>query len=248
MAGRSRSGRGSPPPCSPAAAPRRATTRAPAEPVIMGMSDEVLATDPASGYDPGSWLVFNNVFQSLLSFPEGGTDPQPEAAEQCGFKDTPARLHLHAARRPEVQQRPSADLEDVKYSFDRTLRINDGDGPAVMLATIDNIETPDDRTVVFKLKTPDATFPQKIASGAGSIVDHREYPPKGSAPTTRPSAPASTSWTPSQRRRPTSPSTRTTRAPPRPEHRHDHEVLPRRPAAAEGGRRRRRRRPRLPRA
>ena len=46
----------------------------------MGMSDEVLATDPASGYDPGSWLLFNNVFQSLLSFPKGGTTPQPEAA------------------------------------------------------------------------------------------------------------------------------------------------------------------------
>ena len=41
----------------------------------MGMSDDVLATDPASGYDPGSWLLFNNVFQSLLSFPKGGIDP-----------------------------------------------------------------------------------------------------------------------------------------------------------------------------
>ena len=45
--------------------------------VVMGMSDDVLATDPASGYDPGSWLLFNNVFQSLLSFPEGATEPQP---------------------------------------------------------------------------------------------------------------------------------------------------------------------------
>ena len=41
----------------------------------MGMSEEVRATDPASGYDPGSWLLFNNVFQSLMSFPKGGTDP-----------------------------------------------------------------------------------------------------------------------------------------------------------------------------
>src|SRR3954471_10768326 len=36
--------------------------------VVVGMSDDVLATDPASGYDPDSWLLFNNVFQSLLSF------------------------------------------------------------------------------------------------------------------------------------------------------------------------------------
>ncbi len=30
--------------------------------------------------------------------------------------------------------------------------------------------------MVFHLKRPDATFPQKVASGAGSIVDHRVYP------------------------------------------------------------------------
>src|SRR5919108_4376707 len=61
--------------------------------VVMGMSDDVLATDPASGYDPGSWLLFNNVFQSLLSFPKGATEPQPEAAEQCAFSDTRATVY-----------------------------------------------------------------------------------------------------------------------------------------------------------
>ncbi|MGK5643224.1 ABC transporter substrate-binding protein, partial [Streptomyces sp. URMC 126] len=49
------------------------------ERIVMGITDEVMAVDPASGYDPGSWLVFNNVFQSLLSFPKSGTEPQPEA-------------------------------------------------------------------------------------------------------------------------------------------------------------------------
>src|SRR3954468_8592089 len=61
--------------------------------VVMGMSDDVLATDPASGYDPGSWLLFNNVFQSLLSFPKGGTEPQPEAAKACGFTDTSTKVY-----------------------------------------------------------------------------------------------------------------------------------------------------------
>ncbi len=74
--------------------------------VVMGMSDDVLATDPASGYDPGSWLLFNNVFQSLLSFPKGGTEPEPEAAKECGFTDTQDQgLQVHPAGRPEVQQR-----------------------------------------------------------------------------------------------------------------------------------------------
>ena len=41
------------------------------------------------------------------------------------------------------------------------------------------METPDEKTVVFRLNTADATFPSKIASGAGAIVDHREYDANG---------------------------------------------------------------------
>nr|WP_318153630.1 ABC transporter substrate-binding protein [Streptomyces chumphonensis] len=145
--------------------------------IVMGMTDDVLATDPASGYDPGSWLVFNNVFQSLLSFPKGGTQPQPEAAEKCEFQDGESKV-FSCTLQDGLTFSNGNDLtsKDVKHSFDRTLRIDDADGPAVMLQSIDRIETPDDLTVVFHLNTSDATFPQKIASGAGSIVDHREYP------------------------------------------------------------------------
>ncbi|WP_461026675.1 ABC transporter substrate-binding protein [Streptomyces sparsus] len=145
--------------------------------ITMGMTDRVLSTDPASGYDPGSWLVFNNVFQSLLSFPKGGSEPQPEAAKKCGFTDGRSKV-FSCTLKSGLRFSNGNDLtaKDVKHSFDRTLEINDEDGPAVLLQSIDSIETPDERTVVFRLNTSDATFPQKIASGAGSIVDHREYP------------------------------------------------------------------------
>ncbi|MDB1089029.1 ABC transporter substrate-binding protein [Streptomyces sp. ACA25] len=147
-------------------------------PIVMGMTDEVSSLDPASGYDPGSWLVFNNVFQSLLSFPNGGTEPQPEAAEECAFTDESSRRFACTLREGlEFSNGNPLTSEDVKFSFERSLRIDDEHGPAaVMLSTIEEIETPDDRTVVFHLSQPDATFPQKIASGAGAIVDHREYP------------------------------------------------------------------------
>jgi peptide/nickel transport system substrate-binding protein len=147
------------------------------QPVVMGMSDEVLATDPASGYDPGSWLVFNNVFQSLLSFPRGETTPQPEAAKECHFTDDRSQVYSCTLRAGlTFSNGHKLTSKDVKFSFDRTLRINDPNGPAVLLESIGDIETPSSRTVVFHLKRPDATFPQKIASGAGSIVDHRVYP------------------------------------------------------------------------
>ncbi|MFD9072240.1 ABC transporter substrate-binding protein [Streptomyces lasiicapitis] len=145
--------------------------------VVVGMSDDVLATDPAAGYDPGSWLLFNNVFQSLLSFPKGATEPEPEAARKCGFTDQQTKVFTCTLRDGlKFSNGNELTSKDVKYSFDRVLKINDDAGPAPMFAMLDKVETPDAKTVVFKLKSPDATFPSKIASGAGSIVDHREYP------------------------------------------------------------------------
>ncbi|MFF1441747.1 ABC transporter substrate-binding protein [Streptomyces sp. NPDC058295] len=144
--------------------------------VVLGMSDDVLATDPASGYDPGSWLLFNNVFQSLLSFPKGGTEPEPDAARECSFTDT--RTQVYTCTLKDGLKFSNGDAltsEDVKFSFDRMLKIDDDAGPAIMFPMLDKVETPDAKTVVFRLKVPDATFPSKIASGAGSIVDHEEY-------------------------------------------------------------------------
>ncbi|MCL6669378.1 MULTISPECIES: ABC transporter substrate-binding protein [Streptomyces] len=144
--------------------------------VVMGMSDDVLATDPASGYDPGSWLLFNNVFQSLLAFPNGGTEPVPEAAKSCDFADTATKVYRCTLKDGlKFSNGDSLTSEDVKFSFDRMLKINDDAGPAIMFPMLGRIDTPDAKTVVFHLKEPDATFPSKIASGAGSIVDHNAY-------------------------------------------------------------------------
>ena len=148
--------------------------------IVMGMSDDVLATDPASGYDPGSWLLFNNVFQSLLSFPDGGTEPEPEAAKSCGFTDTSTKVYRCTLKDGlKFSNGDPLTSEDVKFSFDRMLKINDAAGPAIMFPMLDKVEAPDAKTVVFRLKVPDATFPSKIASGAGSIVDHSQYDAKG---------------------------------------------------------------------
>ncbi|MFF1509468.1 ABC transporter substrate-binding protein [Streptomyces sp. NPDC058326] len=144
--------------------------------VRVGMSDEILNADPAAGYDPGSWLLFNNVFQSLLAFPKGGSEPEPDAADRCGFSAGSTVYTCTLRDGLTFSNGNKLTSKDVKYSFERALKIADPAGPAPLLSTIDKIDTPDERTVVFRLKVPDATFPSKIASGAGSIVDHREYP------------------------------------------------------------------------
>ncbi|MFF2326140.1 MULTISPECIES: ABC transporter substrate-binding protein [unclassified Streptomyces] len=144
--------------------------------MVVGMSDDILATDPAAGYDPGSWLLFNNVFQSLLSFPPGASTPVPEAAEECHFSNGGKTYTCTLRDGLKFSNNNSLTSADVKHSFDRAIKINDPAGPAPLLSTIGSIDTPDKKTVIFHLKVPDATFPSKIASGAGSIVDSHVYP------------------------------------------------------------------------
>nr|WP_240929871.1 ABC transporter substrate-binding protein [Streptomyces coryli] len=65
---------------------------------------------------------------------------------------------------------------DVVFSFRRTLRIKSPTGPASLLANLRSVEARGD-TVTFKLRTPDATWPYKIAGGAGAIVSREHYEP-----------------------------------------------------------------------
>ncbi|MFE4654990.1 ABC transporter substrate-binding protein [Streptomyces sp. NPDC056707] len=143
--------------------------------IVMGISDNVVVTDPASGYDPGSWLVFNNVFQSLLSFQTGYSEPQPEAAKKCTFLTSRTTYRCTLRDNLTFSNGNALTSEDVKFSFDRTMKIDDPSGPAPLLSSIEDITTPDAMTIIFHLKAPDMAFPGKIASGGGSIVDHRTY-------------------------------------------------------------------------
>ncbi|NGN66072.1 ABC transporter substrate-binding protein [Streptomyces sp. A7024] len=147
------------------------------ESIVMGTTDEVGSLDPAGGYNVGSWMIFNNTFQTLMSYQHGATEPGPEAAQECGFEDTESTVYRCKLRSGlKFSNGNSLTSKDVAHSFNRTLRINSPNGPAYLLASIKKIQTPDARTVIFRLKAPDATFPAKIASNAAVIVDHREYP------------------------------------------------------------------------
>ncbi|MDT0442929.1 ABC transporter substrate-binding protein [Streptomyces johnsoniae] len=147
------------------------------ERVVVGTTEEIAAVDPAAGGGPGSAVLLDNVFQSLLAFPPGRTEPQPDAAEKCGFTDRVSR-RFTCTLRDDLTFTSGERLTAaaVKFSFDRTLRIDAPGGPAALLSSIDRIETPDEETVTFHLGRPDATFPQKIASAVGAIVDPGAYP------------------------------------------------------------------------
>ncbi|MEU5719194.1 ABC transporter substrate-binding protein [Streptomyces sp. NPDC020403] len=145
-------------------------------PVTVGTSDEVTSLDPAGAYDAGSWAIYSNLYQSLLTFKAGAIVPEPDAAERCGFVGQKLQTYRCTLRDDlTFSNGKKITAGDVKYSFERMLRIKADAGPSVLFPSLDTIVA-EGRTITFNLSSRDATFPQKLATGAGSIVDPARYP------------------------------------------------------------------------
>ncbi|MDH6130851.1 peptide/nickel transport system substrate-binding protein [Kitasatospora sp. MAA4] len=145
--------------------------------ITMGTANVTSVLDPAGAYDRGSWLILNNTFQSLLSFPVGATSPLPDAAQSCQFTGSDAMTYQCAMRSGlTFSNGDPLTAQDVVFSVNRMKTIKDAGGPSVLFDTIKSVEAPSDSEVVFHLTQPDAVLPDKLASAAGSIVDHKVFP------------------------------------------------------------------------
>jgi peptide/nickel transport system substrate-binding protein len=144
--------------------------------LILGTTDQPVSYDPAGSYDLPSYNVIFNVYQNLLQIPPGSNKPEPEAAESCDFTDNSGQV-FECTLKSGLKFSDGSDFtsEDVKTSFDRNLKIADPQGAASLYLNLKNIETPDDQTVVFNLKAPDATWPFLLTSG-GAAIAPAEYP------------------------------------------------------------------------
>ncbi|MDJ0382844.1 ABC transporter substrate-binding protein [Streptomyces sp. G-G2] len=146
--------------------------------IAVGTTDSVSSLDPAGAYDAGSWALFSNVYQSLLTIKPGSDVPVPDAATSCKFIG--AKLTTYQCElRTDVKFSNGRQItaEDVKFSFDRIKAINSDQGPAPLFNTLESVKA-EGKTVTFNLSARDATFPFKIATGAAAIVDKDKYPAK----------------------------------------------------------------------
>ncbi|MFF0216694.1 ABC transporter substrate-binding protein [Streptomyces vinaceus] len=144
--------------------------------IVVGTTSAPSTLDPAAAWD-GSWELYRNVYQTLLAFPTGSTKPQPDAAQSCEFTDSGNESFRCVLKKGlKFSDGEPLDAKAVKHSLDRIRTINSKTGPKDLFGSLDKIETPDALTVVFHLKTPDATFPFVLGSPAASLVAPKDYP------------------------------------------------------------------------
>ncbi|WP_430295628.1 ABC transporter substrate-binding protein [Sinomonas sp. B1-1] len=145
-------------------------------PITVGTTDKVTFLDPAGSYDNGSFLVMNQIFPFLLNSKPGSAEPQPDIAESASFT-SPKEYTVKLKSGLKWANGDTLDSADVKFSFDRQVKINDPNGPASLLENLESTEAKDATTVVFHLKLEnDQTFPQVLTGPVGPIVDHNVFP------------------------------------------------------------------------
>ncbi|MFF3614009.1 ABC transporter substrate-binding protein [Streptomyces sp. NPDC002580] len=151
--------------------------------IVVGTTDAFTATkdapapfDPAYAYDVGTWNVLRQTVQTLMVQPRGDGEPQPEAAEKCGFTDAGNERYSCTLREGlKFSNGDSVVAKDVKFSIDRALAIEAASEVYSLLSNVDTVETRGDREVIFHLKSADATFPFKLSTPVAGIVNPKNY-------------------------------------------------------------------------
>jgi len=150
--------------------------------LVIGTTDKITSLDPAGSYDNGSFAVMNQIYPFLMNTPYGSPDVQPDIATSASFT---APTEYTVKLKPGLKWANGHDLtsSDVKFTFDRDIKIADPNGPSSLLSNLDSVSAPDPTTVVFKLKAAnDQTFAQVLSSPAGPIIDEEVFSPTAVTP------------------------------------------------------------------
>ncbi len=158
------------------------TDGASGEPIIVGTTDKVTTLDPAGSYDNGSLAVQTQVFPYLVNTDYNSTEVVPDLAESAEFT-SPTEYTVKLPEGLKWANGNDLTSADVKFSFDRNVKIADPNGASSLLYNLDSVEAPDDTTVVFHLKTAnDQVFPFILTSFPGAIVDDEVFSPDAVTP------------------------------------------------------------------
>ncbi|HMH59055.1 MAG TPA: ABC transporter substrate-binding protein, partial [Galbitalea sp.] len=152
--------------------------------LIVGTTDVVTFLDPAGSYDNGSFAVMNQVYPFLMNSKDGTGEVTPDIAASAKFT-TPTEYTVILKKGLKFANGHALTSSDVKFTFDRQLKIADPNGPSSLLGNLASTTDPNPTTVVFHLKSgDDQTFPQVLSSPAGPIVDEQVFSPDKVTPDT----------------------------------------------------------------
>lgn len=144
--------------------------------LIVGQLAEPKSLDPQAATALNDFRIAANLYDGLVRFKNGTLEIEPALAESWSVEDDGRTYRFKLRSGIRFHDGTPFDSEAVRFHFERIL--NDDHpyhdtGPfplAFFFSSIQQIETPDDFTVVFRLDEPFAPLLSNLASPSGLIV------------------------------------------------------------------------------
>ena len=156
--------------------------------VVVTFKDDLATLDPAVGYDWQNWSIIKSIFSGLMDYEPGTTKLMPDLAQSYTISDDGLTYTFKLRPGLKFHNGRAVTSADVKYSIERAVNPKTqcpgagyfsmiqgyDDEAAGKTTTLTGITTPDDRTVVFKLTAPNATFLHIMAINFAFVVPKEE--------------------------------------------------------------------------
>ncbi len=138
--------------------------------LVMIIESSPTNLDPRVGTDAQSERLDELIFDALLQR-DDHFNLQPGLAERWEAPNTLSYV-FHLRHGVQFHDGRALTSRDVKWTFDSLLQSKIPSTKAAAYKYVASIETPDDFTVVFRLKEPFATLPWNVSSGAIGIIPY----------------------------------------------------------------------------
>ena len=140
--------------------------------VVIAMEGEGLETfDPGYVYEKYSHVVMNACYENLFKFYSNDGAAEPCLADTYEFSDDGLTLTVTLKDGIKFASGNPMTSADVAFSINRCKNLKGN--PSFIADTIDSVETPDDKTVVFHLTEPDSAILSKLTYNAVAILDSK---------------------------------------------------------------------------
>jgi peptide/nickel transport system substrate-binding protein len=145
--------------------------------LIIAANPDYESFDPGITYEPYGSTIIHACYDNLFEFQGSLDNLVPAAAET--YEISADGLTYTFSLRPNIRFVSGNPMTsaDVKWSFERAINLKGN--AAFMAEGIAGIETPDDSTVIIRLKETDPSFPIELAFVFFSILDSKAAAEQG---------------------------------------------------------------------
>lgn len=137
--------------------------------VVVAMGSGFSTLDPGYCYEKYPPLIVNACYENLFKFYDNDGAPQPCLADTYEFSEDGLTLTVKLKDGITFASGNAMTSADVMFSINRCKNLQGN--PAFIAETIESMEAPDDRTIVFHLTQEDSAILSKLTYSSLAILD-----------------------------------------------------------------------------